>query len=94
MTQGTGNREQGNKNIRKKMKKGFNFYILSHLDFFIVGINHKLRCNYLFGIWYKTSPFKGKKAVEGWRGDLAISMRPREEIIFPDIQFRNGFNQR
>ncbi|WP_287519589.1 hypothetical protein [Okeania sp. SIO2C2] len=27
-------------------------------------------------------------------GLLAISNRPREEIIFPYIQFRNGFNQR
>ncbi|MDJ0555220.1 MAG: hypothetical protein QNJ68_12420 [Microcoleaceae cyanobacterium MO_207.B10] len=42
----------------------------------------------------ESRPFSGEKAVEGWRGNLAISNRPRKEIIFPDIQFRNGFNQR
>ncbi|OZH56113.1 hypothetical protein AFK68_00255 [Hydrocoleum sp. CS-953] len=28
---------------------------------------------------YKVSPFMEKKAVEGWRGLLAISNQPREE---------------
>ncbi len=28
---------------------------------------------------YKASPFMEKKAVEGWRGLLAISNQPREE---------------
>ena len=32
-----------------------------------------------------------KKAVEGWLVKPALSdHRPREEIRFPDIQFRNG----
>ncbi|NET20253.1 hypothetical protein [Okeania sp. SIO2B9] len=30
---------------------------------------------------FKVSPFKEKKAVEGWRGPLAISNQPRQRSL-------------